>query len=196
MTVGVRGSRLGPALIVLGCLALAGCGASTHSVSSQSVGGTAASRATASAGSASSAAGASGSASFSGTITVTGSVSASGSWTDDNEAWSGSCHDWATTSRAGAGPFNVPGPGGPANATVAGHQLGIAFVLPGYTGPGTYSTGVTNTGIDADGHVYGSPASYSLVVNADGSGSLTFSNAADPLNSSAVISGSETWTCH
>jgi hypothetical protein len=82
------------------------------------------------------------------------------------------------------------------NANVAGHNLGIGFLLPGYKGPGTYTSGVANAGVSADGHNYGPPASYTLVIKADGSGSLTFSNAADPLNSSSVISGNETWTCH
>lgn len=188
-------AHLCAALTVIGCLALSACGGNSNSAS-----GTSASAGTGTSASAKEAVGspasASGGATFSGTITVTGSVSASGSWTDGNEAWSGSCHDWAATSRAGAGPLNVPGPGGPMNAAVAGHQVGIAFLLPGYTGPGTYTSGVANAGVSADGHVYGPPSSYTLVVKADGSGSLTFSRAADPLNGSSVISGSETWTCH
>jgi hypothetical protein len=82
------------------------------------------------------------------------------------------------------------------NATVAGHVIGIAYVLPGYTGPGTFTKGVTNTGLELDGHVYTGPAGYTLVINADGSGSLTFSKEPGALESSSVVSGSETWTCH
>lgn len=194
----VSGIRFGTALTVLGCLALAACGGGANSTPGAGSGantnasGSAPTQAASSAGGTS---GGSGGAVFSGTINVTGSVTASGSWTDTNEAWPQGCHDWATTSRAGAGPLNVPGPGGPMDENVSGHHLGIAFVLPGYTGPGTFTTGVSNTGLNVDYHVY-TAAGYKLVINGDGSGSLTFSNAADPLNSSAVISGSETWTCH
>lgn len=139
--------------------------------------------------------GSSGSVTFSGDLTLTGTVAATGSWTDSAEAWSGGCQNWATTSRVGAGPMNVPGPGGPAGATVGGHEVGIAFVFTTYRGPGTYTSDPANKGLDVDGHTYGPPASYTLKVNADGSGSLTFTGAADPLDSSKVESGSETWTC-
>jgi hypothetical protein len=187
----VSGARFGTALTVLGCLALAGCGGSTHSAA-----GSAPTQAASSAGGASAGSGNAAGAVFSGTITVTGSVTASGSWTDTNEAWPEGCKDWATNTRGDAAPLHVPGPGGPLNGNVSGHQIGIAFLLPHYAGPGSFTSGLGNTGIDADSHVYDSPAAYKLVINGDGSGSLTFSNAADPLNSSAVISGSETWTCH
>ncbi len=95
----------------------------------------------------------------------------------------------------GAAPFNVPGPGGPAGATVGGHQVGVGFVFVKYNGPGTYTNDPGNKGLDADGHTYGRPASYSLTVKPDGSGGLTFTNATDPLDPKKAVSGSETWTC-
>jgi hypothetical protein len=132
---------------------------------------------------------------FSGSISLTGAVVVSGDWTDDAEAWAGSCQSWATQSRVGAGPLNVPGPGGPQGASVGGHMVGLAFVFSTYAGPGSYTHDPANKGLEVDGHVYGPPSSYTLKVAPDGSGSLTFSNAANPLASSQVLSGSESWTC-
>ena len=68
-----------------------------------------------------------------------------------------------------------------------------------YTGPGTY-TGATANSVDltAGGQQYvgltPTSAVLSVTVNADGSGSATFSNLQSQATQAAV-SGSETWTC-
>src|SRR5579875_1784739 len=78
------------------------------------------------------------------------------------------------------------GPGGPMGASVGGHSVGLAFVFTSYSGPGTYAHDSGNKGGEVDGHVYGSPASYTVQIRSQGNGTPTFSNAADPLDPSAV----------
>jgi len=82
--------------------------------------------------------------------------------------------------------LNVLGPGGPMGASVGGHSVGLAFVFTSYSGPGTYAHDSGNKGGEVDGHVYGSPASYTVQIRSQGNGTPTFSNAADPLDPSAV----------
>ena len=138
-------------------------------------------------------------------------------------AVSGSTHAFAATlSVTGAVPksasFTESIAGRPACAAFA--QAGIAagihpkvWYLPNnsdssflmtwdvltYTGPGTYtdpSTLSVSLSAAGDQFVALTPTSstLSVTVNADGSGSATFSNLQDQATKAAV-SGSETWTC-
>ena len=68
-----------------------------------------------------------------------------------------------------------------------------------YTGPGTYMGSAANSAnLAAAGEQFvaltPTSSTLSVTVNADGSGSATFSNLQDQATKAAV-SGTETWTC-
>jgi hypothetical protein len=142
---------------------------------------------------------------FTGTLTLTGADRASGTFTDTSSRRDplgnvfASCSDWARHVVNGAPDAGVdfvnPGP----QAPVGGHNIGIAFQVQGYHGPGTYmqrSPGVRaeiSDGFDS----FSNPASFALVVKPDGSGHVTFTGASGINGTSAAqkVSGSLTWTC-
>ena len=158
-----------------------------------------------------------------GTLSVTGAVSATVDFTDSRQLYPTSCADYASV---GTGPrdvapnsaaadfadtFDLPAPPD-SYPTVDGS-------LRHWAGPGTYDTGDADTDISvstellvnyrpsgrteriAAGYSSDPTASESVTVNADGSGTFTFSNYVRDLGPNSPgpdtppLSGSMKWTC-
>ncbi|GEM_PF-6815154 len=142
---------------------------------------------------------------FTGTVTLSGADTARGRFTDTSSRKDplgnvfASCQDWARHLINGAPDAGVdfvnPGP----QAPVGGRDIGVAFLIQGYGGPGTYtqkSPGIRaeiSDGLDS----FGNPSSFVIVVNPDGSGHLTFTGASGVNGTSPAkkVSGSLIWTC-
>jgi hypothetical protein len=158
--------------------------------------------------------------SFTGTVSITGSVTASGPFTDsldgedaDGQAYA-SCADWANDLVNGQlqatldlpSPQAIPGPAGPipADGTVEQAQL----ILDGpWPGPGVVGnvSGETTKGLTESASIiiqnsgnpanFTKPATWSVTVNADGSGKMTFTDAQGTSGTTGTVSGNVTWTC-
>jgi hypothetical protein len=157
-----------------------------------------------------------------GTASITGSVSASGSFTDalDGENADGqpypSCADYAGDiingqPDTGVGfvtpsPQAIPGPSGPipAAGTIEQEQL----ILDGnWPGPGVEGngSGQSTHGLTVHANIFMEgatteasfidPVTWTVDVNADGSGSMTFTDAQGTSGTTGTVSGLVTWTC-
>jgi hypothetical protein len=185
----VRRSVAGIVALASVALLIAACGSSSTATDTANMAGSSSQAAGATTGAVSG-----GTHAFAATLSVTGAVTKSASFTE-SIAGRPAC---AAFAQAG-----IPG-------TVANPKL---WYLPNnpdytflmtwdvmtYTGPGTYTGSAANSANLAAGgqqFVALTPTSstLSVTVNADGSGSATFSNLQSQATKAAV-SGSETWTC-
>jgi hypothetical protein len=146
-----------------------------------------------------------------GTLAINGAAQISGTYTTQLLNIAGirpdvvSCAAFAQgiTNADGTG-WSVPDPG--FGTTVGGHTVLMPVAVSPYPGPGNYTgdQGVElGAGVVIDDTNYivaDAPTDYRVSVNADGSGSFTFTNLhAGSLTtgtvSTATISGSDVWTC-
>jgi hypothetical protein len=160
--------------------------------------------------------------SFAGTASITGSVTASGSFTDtldgtdaDGRPYA-SCADYAADLIDGLpdtgvafttpGPQAIPGPQAP--IPPAGTIEQAQLILDGtWPGPGVEGngSGESTKGLTVSGNIFieGAsteadfidPATWLVDVKADGSGSMTFTDAQGTAGTVGTASGSVTWTC-
>ena len=134
------------------------------------------------------------------TVDITGATTVQGTAQTINL---GTCADYVKGESAGGG-FQLPGLLG---EEIGGHEISAVNEIPEYAGPGTYEkdmlksvAGVIDVSIDNTPYQPDADTTAQAVINADGSGSFTFTNLkeGEQGNSTAskgVISGSFTWTC-
>ena len=115
----------------------------------------------------------------------------------------GTCADYAKGESPDGG-LQLPGLLG---EEIGGHEVSAANEIREYAGPGTYEkdmlksvAGVIDVSIDNTPYQPAADTTAQAVINADGSGSFTFTNLkeGEQGNSAApkgAISGSLTWTC-
>jgi hypothetical protein len=115
----------------------------------------------------------------------------------------GTCADYAKGESPDGG-LRLPGLLG---EEIGGHQVSAANEIREYAGPGTYEkdmlksvAGVIDVSIDNTPYQPAADTTAQAVINADGSGSFTFTNLKEgeqgnPTTPKGVISGSFTWTC-
>jgi hypothetical protein len=160
--------------------------------------------------------------SFTGTASITGSVTASGSFTDTLEGEDAggrpyeSCADYAADLIDGLpdtgvafstpSPQAIPGPTGPIppDGTIEQAQLSLDGTWPGPgvegNGSGQSTKGLTEHAsiiIESAGNPanFTNPATWEVDVDADGSGSMTFTDAQGTALTVGTASGTVTWTC-
>ena len=180
------------ALLAVVCICLvAACGSSAGATAAS---GAASSSGPASQGPSTAPEGVSGSThEFSATLEVTGAVTQTASFTQ-NLGGRPACPDFAQAGIAGNGPSALWYlPNNPDSTFL------MTWDVLTYKGPGTYSDPSANSvSLSAGGQVFDQwPTSVvSVTVNADGSGSSSFQNLHPyPQASTAMVSGTETWTC-
>ena len=134
------------------------------------------------------------------TVDITGAKTVQGTAQTINL---GTCADFAKGESPG-GALQLPGFLG---EDVGGQKVSAVNEIREYTGPGTYETdmirsvaGVIDVSIDTTPYQLTDDTTAQAVVNADGSGSFTFTNLKEgeqgnPTTPKGVISGSFTWTC-
>jgi len=131
---------------------------------------------------------------FTATLSVTGAVTKSASFTE------GIAGRPACAAFAQAG---IPGTGVNPKLWYLPNNPDYTFLMTWdvmtYTGPGTYTGSAANSAnLAAGGQQFvaltATSSTLSVTVNADGSGSATFSNLQNQATKAAV-SGTETWTC-
>jgi hypothetical protein len=134
------------------------------------------------------------------TVDITGATTAQGSAQTLNL---GTCADFAKGESPG-GSLQLPGLLG---EEIGGHEISAVNEIREYAGPGTYEkdmlksvAGVIDVSIDNTPYQPAADTTAQAVINADGSGSFTFTNLkeGEQGNSTApkgAISGSLTWTC-
>jgi hypothetical protein len=115
----------------------------------------------------------------------------------------GTCADYAKGTSPDSG-LQLPGLLG---EKIGGRELTAANEIREYTGPGTYAkdtlksvAGVLAISIDNTPYQPADGTTAQAVINADGSGSRTFTDLEEgeqgnPGSAKGVISGSYTWTC-
>ena len=186
MTKGFRSASGVGAVLVLLAIGLAACSSSSSSSTTTTSGGSSATTATTSGG------GGDGSQTFHGTAALTGSTPLSGTWTGTGST--ASCAEAADNHGAG---YQLPGGG---NVGSQNLQISVAVEPSVYKGPGTYSItiGAVNPS-GGDSYSFSATNPASLKVNADGSGSLTFTGAQSLNAVSGNVTGTESgaisWTC-
>jgi hypothetical protein len=170
-------------------LLIAACGSSSTATNATNVGGSPSQAAGHSTGAVSG-----GTHEFTATLSVTGTVTKSASF---NQSIAGrpAC---AAFAQAG-----IPGTAANSKLWYLPNNPDYTFLMTWdvmtYTGPGTYtgsSANSVNLGAGGQQFVALTPTSstLSVTVNADGSGSATFSNLQNQ-GTKAAVSGTETWTC-
>jgi hypothetical protein len=125
-------------------------------------------------------------------ITFTGLPPIQGSFTDSSSASSAtSCTDYASNGMKPLSGWFGPNPNG---STVGGQPVtfSLSIDLSTFHGPGTYK-GNSFMGLKIGPDLYTGGAN-SITVNADGSGSASFSGAQGP-GTSQVEAGTIMWTC-
>jgi hypothetical protein len=132
---------------------------------------------------------------FNVTIDFTGLKPIQGSFVDDDHAGDGSCEAYAKENLPIVG-WQGPQPPVGHLVTVAGQKLDFAMAVPrdAFHGPGTYTpkNGVFGVTVGDDTFSGGGPTS--VTVNADGSGSATFTDI-QGLTKYGRESGTIRWTC-
>ena len=185
----VRRSIAGIVALASVALLIAACGSSSTATNATNVGGSSSPDAGPTTGAASG-----GTHEFTATLSVTGAVTKSASFTE------GIAGRPACAAFAQAG---IPGTGANPKVWYLPNNPDYTFLMTWdvltYTGPGTYTGSAANSANLAAGgqqFVALTPTSstLSVTVNADGSGSATFSNLQNQATKAAV-SGTETWTC-
>jgi hypothetical protein len=168
---------------------IAACGSSSAATDATNLGGSSTQAAGATTGAVSG-----GTHQFSATLSVTGAVTKSASFTE------GIAGRPACAAFAQAG---IPGTGANPKVWYLPNNPDSTFLMTWdvltYTGPGTYTGSSANSvNLGAGGQQFvaltATSSTLSVTVNADGSGSATFSNLQNQATKVAV-SGSETWTC-
>ena len=134
------------------------------------------------------------------TVDITGATTVQGTAQTINL---GACADYVKGESAGGG-FQLPGLLG---EEIGGHEISAVNEIPEYAGPGTYEkdmlksvAGVIDVSIDNTPYQPAGDTTAQAVINADGSGSFTFTNLKEGEQGNSttpkgVISGSFTWTC-
>ncbi len=134
------------------------------------------------------------------TVDITGATTVRGTAQTINL---GACADYVKGESAGGG-FQLPGLLG---EEIGGHEISAVNEIPEYAGPGTYEkdmlksvAGVIDVSIDNTPYQPAADTTAQAVINADGSGSFTFTNLKEGEQGNSttpkgVISGSFTWTC-
>jgi hypothetical protein len=134
------------------------------------------------------------------TVDITGATTVRGTAQTINL---GACADYVKGESA-AGGFQLPGLLG---EEIGGHEISAVNEIPEYAGPGTYEkdmlksvAGVIDVSIDNTPYQPAADTTAQAVINADGSGSFTFTNLKEGEQGNSttpkgVISGSFTWTC-
>ena len=185
----VRRSVAGIVALASVALLIAACGSSSTATDSTNLGGSSGQAAGATAGVVSD-----GTHEFTATLSVTGAVTKSASFTQ-GIAGRPACAAFAQAGIPGAGtnPKLWYLPNNPDSTFL------MTWDVLTYTGPGTYTGSSANSvNLSAGGQQFvaltPTSSTLSVTVNADGSGSATFSNLQNQATSAAV-SGTETWTC-
>jgi hypothetical protein len=185
----VRRSVAGIVALASVALLIAACGSSSTATDATNLGGGPSQAAGATTGAVSG-----GTHAFAATLSVTGAVTKSASFTE------------SIAGRPACAAFAQDGiPGTAANPKLwylpnnPDYTFLMTWDVLTYTGPGTYTGSSANSvSLAAAGEQFAALTStsstLSVTVNADGSGSATFSNLQDQATKAAV-SGSETWTC-
>lgn len=134
------------------------------------------------------------------TIDITGATTMQGTAQTINLA---TCADYAKGASPDGG-LQLPGLLG---EKIGGKEITAANEIREYTGPGTYEkdmlksvAGVLDVSIDNTPYQPADNTTAQAVINADGSGKLTFTDLREgeqgnPSTAKGVISGSFTWTC-
>jgi hypothetical protein len=185
----VRRSAAGIVALASVALLIAACGSSSAATDATNLGGSSSQAADASAGAVSG-----GTHEFSATLSVTGAVTKSASFTE------GIAGRPACAAFAQAG---IPGTGVNPKLWYLPNNPDSSFLMTWdvltYAGPGTYTGSAANSvNLGAGGQQFvaltATSSTLSVTVNADGSGSATFSNLQNQ-TTKAAVSGTETWTC-
>jgi hypothetical protein len=134
------------------------------------------------------------------TVDITGATTVQGTAQTLNLK---TCADYARGESPG-GALQLPGLLG---EEIGGREISAANEIREYAGPGTYDkdtlksvAGVIDISIDNTPYQPAEDTTAQAVINADGSGSFTFTNLKEgeqgnPTTPKGVISGSFTWTC-
>jgi hypothetical protein len=134
------------------------------------------------------------------TVDITGAATVQGTADSLNL---GTCADYAKGDSPG-GSLQLPGLLG---EEVGGQEISAVNEIREYAGPGTYEkdmlksvAGVIDVSIGTTPYQPTDDTTAQAVINADGSGSFTFTNLEEgeqgnPTTAKGVISGSLTWTC-
>ena len=126
------------------------------------------------------------------TINFTGFVAISGTFDDTSlGADFGSCSDYAKNGMAPVGGYFAPQA---QDVTIGGQAISFAISVgqSSFKGPGTYP-GTSFMALKIGNDIYAG-GSDSIIVNADGSGSTSFSNA-QGAKTEMVENGTISWTC-